>query len=45
MTKKICFDLEEFKEFFGDLDLNCNFNEETGAIYWVDGIIIKGLIE
>ena len=43
--KKIIFDLEEFKDFFWSLDLHCSFNELTGEIYWVDGVIIKGKIK
>lgn len=42
--KKICFDLEEFKDFFISLDLNCEFNEENGNIEGVDGILLKGEI-
>lgn len=43
--KRICFDLEEFKEFFISLDLNCDFNEKSGNIEWVDGILLKGEIK
>lgn len=42
--KRICFNLNEFKDFFSSLNLNCVFNEERGFIYSVDGILLKGKI-
>ena len=43
--KRIYFNLEEFKDFFSLLDLNCRFNEESGNIESVDGILLKGEIK
>lgn len=43
--KRIYFNLEEFKDFFSSLDLNCRFNEESGNIESVDGILLKGEIK
>ena len=43
-NKRICFNLEELKLFFSSLDLNCNFNEESGFIEDVNGILLKGNI-
>lgn len=42
--KRIYFNLEEFKDFFSSLDLNCRFNEESGNIESIEGILLKGKI-
>ena len=43
--KRINFNLEEFKDFFSSLDLNCRFNDASGNIESVEGILLKGKIE